>query len=107
MMETERPAVIRQAIECVRKGGTVSIPGVYGGMADKIPMGALMNKGLTIKTGQTHVHRYVPELLDHIRSGRIDPSFVVTHRIPLSEAPKGYHIFREKMDGCVKVVLAP
>ena len=86
MMETERPAVIRQAIECCRKGGTVSIPGVYGGMSDKIPMGALMNKGLTIKTGQTHVHRYVPELLDHIRSGRIDPSFVVTHRIPLSEA---------------------
>ena len=107
MLETERPAVIRQTIECVRKGGTVSIPGVYGGMADKIPMGALMNKGLTIKTGQTHVHRFVPELLDHIRSGRIDPSFVVTHRIPLSEAARGYHIFREKMDGCVKVVLDP
>ena len=107
MMETERPAVIRQVINCCRKGGTVSIPGVYGGMSDKIPMGALMNKALTIKTGQTHVHRYVPELLDHIRSGRIDPSFVVTHRIPLSEAPQGYHIFREKMDGCVKVVLDP
>jgi threonine dehydrogenase-like Zn-dependent dehydrogenase len=107
MMETERPAVIRQVINCCRKGGTVSIPGVYGGLSDKIPMGALMNKGLTIKTGQTHVHRYVPELLDHIRSGRIDPSFVVTHRIPLSDAPKGYHIFREKMDGCVKVVLDP
>ena len=80
---------------------------VYGGLSDKVPMGALMNKALTIKTGQTHVHRYVPELLDYIRQGRIDPSFVVTHRIPLSEAPHGYHIFREKMDGCVKVVLDP
>ena len=107
MLETERPAVIRQVIDCCRKGGTVSIPGVYGGLADKIPIGALMNKGLTIKTGQTHVHRYVPELLDHIRSGRIDPSFVVTHRIPLSEAAHGYHIFREKKDGCIKVVLDP
>jgi threonine dehydrogenase-like Zn-dependent dehydrogenase len=106
-METERPAVIRQTINCCRKGGTVSIPGVYGGIADKIPMGALMNKGLTIKTGQTHVHRYVPELLDHIRQGRIDPSFVVTHRIPLSDAPRGYDIFREKKDGCIKVVLDP
>jgi len=106
-METERPAVIRQAINCCRKGGTVSIPGVYGGMADKIPMGALMNKGLTIKTGQTHVQRFVPELLDHIRAGRIDPSFVITHRIPLSEAPHGYQIFREKQDGCIKVVLDP
>jgi threonine dehydrogenase-like Zn-dependent dehydrogenase len=106
-METERPHAVRQAILCCRKGGTVSIPGVYGGLADKIPMGALMNKGLTIKTGQTHVHRYVPELLDHIRSGRIDPSFVVTHRLPLSQAPHGYKIFREKQDGCIKVVLDP
>jgi threonine dehydrogenase-like Zn-dependent dehydrogenase len=107
MQETERPAVIRQCIECCRKAGTVSIPGVYGGVSDKIPVGAMMNKGLTIKTGQTHVHRYVPELLDHIRSGRIDPSFVVTHRIPLSDAPRGYQIFREKQDGCIKVVLDP
>ncbi len=106
-METERPHVIRQAIECCRKAGTVSIPGVYGGLSDKIPMGALMNKGLTIKTGQTHVHRYIPELLDLIRSGRIDPSFVVTHRLPLSQAPHGYKIFREKQDGCIKVVLDP
>jgi threonine dehydrogenase-like Zn-dependent dehydrogenase len=107
MQETERPAVIRQTIECVRKCGTVSIAGVYGGASDKIPVGAMMNKGLTIKTGQTHVHKYVPELLDYIRQGKIDPSFVVTHRIPLSEAPHGYHIFREKLDGCVKVVLDP
>jgi threonine dehydrogenase-like Zn-dependent dehydrogenase len=106
-METERPHAVRQAILCCRKGGTVSIPGVYAGLADKIPLGALMNKSLTIKTGQTHVHRYVPELLDHIRSGRIDPSFVVTHRLPLSQAPHGYKIFREKQDGCIKVVLDP
>jgi threonine dehydrogenase-like Zn-dependent dehydrogenase len=107
MQETDRPAAVRQAIISCRKGGTVSIAGVYGGMADKIPLGALMNKGLTIKTGQTHVHRYVPELLEHIRSGRIDPSFVVTHRVPLSEAAHAYHIFREKQDGCIKVVLDP
>jgi threonine dehydrogenase-like Zn-dependent dehydrogenase len=106
-METERPHVVRQAILCCRKGGTVSIPGVYGGWSDKIPMGALMNKALTIKTGQTHVHRYVPELLEHIRSGRIDPSFVITHRLPLSEAPHAYDIFRSKEDGCIKVVLDP
>jgi len=107
MLESDRPAVIRQTIECCRKGGTVSIAGVYGGLVDKIPFGALMNKGLTIKTGQCHVHRYVPELLDHVRQGRIDPSFVVTHRIPLSDAPHGYSIFREKKDGCIKVVLDP
>ena len=83
------------------------IAGVYGGAADKIPVGALMNKGLTIKTGQTHVHKYVPKLLDYIRKGEIDPSFVVTHRIPLSEAAYGYHIFREKRDGCIKIVLDP
>ena len=105
--ENDRPAVIRQCIECCRKAGTVSIAGVYGGMSDKIPVGAMMNKGLTIKTGQTHVHRFVPELLDHIRSGRIDPSFVVTHRMPLSQAAEGYRIFREKLDDCVKVVLDP
>jgi threonine dehydrogenase-like Zn-dependent dehydrogenase len=105
--ETERPAAVRQAIECVRKCGTVSIAGVYGGLADKLPLGALMNKGLTIKTGQTHVHKFVPELLANIPQGKLDPSFVVTHRIPLSEAPHGYHIFREKLDGCVKVVLDP
>jgi threonine dehydrogenase-like Zn-dependent dehydrogenase len=105
--ETERPAVIRQCIECCRKGGTVSIPGVYGGVSDKIPVGAMMNKGLTIKTGQTHVHKYVPELLEYIRSGKIDPSFVVTHRVPLTQAPYAYHLFREKRDGCIKVVLDP
>jgi threonine dehydrogenase-like Zn-dependent dehydrogenase len=99
--------VLRQAIRCCRKGGTLSIPGVYGGLGDKIPLGALMNKGLTIKTVQTHVHGYVPVLLDHIRSGRIDPSFVVTHRLPLSQAARGYEIFDEKKDGAIKIVLDP
>jgi threonine dehydrogenase-like Zn-dependent dehydrogenase len=106
-METERPAAVRQAIMCCRKGGTVSIPGVYGGWSDKFPLGALMNKGLTIKTGQTHVHKYVPELLKLVREGKIDPSFVVTHRLPLRDAAYGYEIFREKKDGCIKVVLDP
>ena len=105
--ETERPHALRQAINCCRKGGTVSIPGVYGGFSDKFPLGALMNKALTIKTGQTHVHKYVPQLLNYIRDGRIDPSFVVTHRLPLSQAPHAYNIFREKQDGCIKVVLDP
>jgi threonine dehydrogenase-like Zn-dependent dehydrogenase len=106
-METERPHAVRQAILCCRKGGTVSIPGVYGGFSDKFPLGALMNKALTIKTGQTHVHKYVAKLLDYIRQGRIDPSFVVTHRLPLSQAPEAYAMFREKRDGCIKVVLDP
>jgi threonine dehydrogenase-like Zn-dependent dehydrogenase len=106
-METERPHAFRQAAMCCRKGGTLSVPGVYGGFADKIPLGAIMNKGLTIKTGQTHVHRYVPELLESIKQGRIDPSFVVTHRLPLSEAPAAYDMFRSKSDGCIKVVLDP
>lgn len=106
-MESDRPHVVRQVINCCRKGGTVSIAGVYGGLADKIPLGAMMNKGLTIKTGQTHVHKYVPKLLDYVRSGAIDPSFVVTHRVPLSEAPDAYKMFRDKREGCIKVVLDP
>lgn len=106
-METDRPHAVRQVINCCRKGGTVSIAGVYGGLADKIPLGALMNKGLTIKTGQTHVHKYIPKLLEYIQTGAIDPSFVVTHRVPLSEAPDAYKMFREKREGCIKVVLDP
>jgi threonine dehydrogenase-like Zn-dependent dehydrogenase len=107
MMETDRPHALRQAIHCCRKGGTLSMPGVYGGLGDKIPLGALMNKGLTIKTGQTHVHKYVPILLDRIRKGEIDPSFVITHRLPLRDAPRGYEMFKNKKDGCIKVVLDP
>ena len=106
-METDRPNVLRQAIVACRKGGTVSVPGVYTGFVDKIPMGAFMNKGLTMKTGQTHIHRYLKPLLEHIQNGDIDPSFVVTHPMPIEEAPQGYRIFRDKKDNCIKVVLKP
>jgi len=107
MMENGRPHALRQAIMCCRKGGTVSIPGVYGGLLDKIPIGAVVNKALTIKTGQTHVHRYMRPLLKRIENGEIDPTFVITHHMPLSEAPKGYDIFNRKQDECIKVVLKP
>jgi threonine dehydrogenase-like Zn-dependent dehydrogenase len=107
MMATDRSSALRQAIHSCRKGGTVSVPGVYGGFLDKMPFGAAMNKGLTIKTGQTHVHRYLPKLLRHIENGDIDPSFVITHRASLDDAPKMYKTFRDKKDGCVKVVLKP
>jgi threonine dehydrogenase-like Zn-dependent dehydrogenase len=104
-METDRPTALREALICCRNGGTVSVPGVYGGFIDKIPMGSIMNRSLTIKTGQTHVQRYFRPLLERIRKGEIDPSFVVTHTLPLAEAARGYSMFREKEDGCVKVVL--
>ena len=106
-MATDRASTLRQAINCCRKGGIVSIPGVYGGFIDKVPMGAAFNKGLTLKMGQTHVHRYLPRLLRHIESGDIDPSFVVTHTVPIEKAPEMYKTFRDKKDGCVKVVLKP
>ncbi|HJT33545.1 MAG TPA: zinc-dependent alcohol dehydrogenase [Pirellulales bacterium] len=104
---TDRPHVLRQAIMCCRKGGTVSIPGVYVGFLDKVPMGAAMNKGLTFKMGQTHMHRYMRPLLEKIESGEIDPSFVITHRMRLDDAPAAYKTFRDKQDGCIKVVLTP
>ena len=104
---TDRAHVLREAILCCRKGGTVSVPGVYVGMIDKLPFGAVMNKGLTIKTGQTHVQRYTGPLLQKIEGGEIDPSFVITHSLPLEEAPAGYKTFRDKEDGCIKVVLKP
>jgi threonine dehydrogenase-like Zn-dependent dehydrogenase len=106
-MATDRASTLRQAINCCRKGGTVSIPGVYGGFIDKVPMGAAFNKGLTLKMGQTHVHKYLPRLLKHIENGDIDPSFVVTHRVPIDDAPQMYKTFRDKKDGCIKVVLKP
>ena len=105
MVETERPIALREAILACRKGGTVSIPGVYGGFADKIPMGSVVNKALTLKSGQTHVHRYLRPLLDRIMSGQIDPTFIITHTMPLSEAARGYKIFNEKQDNCEKIVL--
>jgi threonine dehydrogenase-like Zn-dependent dehydrogenase len=106
-LETDRPNVLRQAIVACRKGGHVSVPGVYGGFIDKMPMGALMNKALTLKTGQTHVHRYLQPLLEHVQNGRIDPTFVITHKLPLEQAPHGYEIFKHKKDNCIKVVLKP
>jgi threonine dehydrogenase-like Zn-dependent dehydrogenase len=106
-LATDRLHVLRQAIFSCRKGGTVSVPGVYGGLLDKVPFGAFMQKGLTMKTGQTHVKRYLPKLLDHIQNGDIDPSFVITHRIKLSEAPDYYEIFETKKDDCIKVVMKP
>lgn len=106
-METGRPIALRQAIQAVRKGGTVSIPGVYGGVVDKVPLGAIMNKGLTIRTGQTHMQKYMGPLLERVRRGEIDPSFVITHRLPLDEAPRGYEIFKHKQDECIKVILKP
>jgi threonine dehydrogenase-like Zn-dependent dehydrogenase len=107
MMETDRVHVLREAILCCRKGGTISIPGVYFGVGDKIPLGPFMNKGLTLKTGQTHVPRYHDELLRRIESGEIDPSFVITHTVPLEKGPEMYKTFRDKEDGCIKVVLKP
>jgi threonine dehydrogenase-like Zn-dependent dehydrogenase len=104
---TDRAHVLREAILCCRKGGTVSVPGVYVGVIDKLPFGAVMNKGLTIKTGQTHVQRYTGPLLQKIEGGEIDPSFVITHSLPLEEAAAGYKTFRDKEDGCIKVVLKP
>lgn len=106
-LETDRPHVLRQVIVACRKGGTVSVPGVYTGFVDKIPMGAFMNKGLTMKTGQTHVHKYLPKLLEHVQNGDIDPSFVITHQLPLEQAPHAYEIFKHKQDNCIKVVLKP
>jgi threonine dehydrogenase-like Zn-dependent dehydrogenase len=106
-LATDRVHVLRQAIMCCRKAGTVSIPGVYVGMGDKIPLGAAMNKGLTFKTGQTHVQAYTKLLLKKIIEGKIDPSFVVTHPASLEDAPEMYKKFRDKRDGVIKVVMRP
>ena len=107
MLGTDRAHVLREAIRCCRKNGTVSVPGVYVGLLDKIPFGAAMNKGLTIKMGQTHVQKYARPLLKMIEDGAIDPSFVITHTAPLADAPELYKTFRDKKDGCIKVVLKP
>jgi threonine dehydrogenase-like Zn-dependent dehydrogenase len=107
MLGTDRAHVLREAIMCCRKGGTISVPGAYVGFPDKLPFGAFMNKGLTMKTGQTHMQRYMKPLLDKIEAGEIDPSFVITHRVALDDAPEMYKTFRDKKDGCIKVVLKP
>ena len=106
-LATDRPHVLRQAIFACRKGGTISIPGVYIGFGDKMPIGTAMNKGLTIKQGQTHTHKYMPMLLEKIQTGEIDPSFLITHEMPLADAPAGYEMFKNHDDGCIKVVLKP
>jgi len=107
MLATDRAHVLREAIMCCRKGGSISVPGAYVGFPDKLPFGAAMNKGLTFKMGQTHMQRYMKPLLKKIEDGEIDPSFVITHRVPLAEAPAAYKTFRDKKDGCIKVVLKP
>jgi threonine dehydrogenase-like Zn-dependent dehydrogenase len=107
MMESDRPHVLREMIYVCRPAGVISIPGVYGGLVDKIPMGQLMNKGLTIRTGQTHVNRWTDDLLRRIEEGQIDPSFVITHTVGLDDGPEMYKVFRDKQDSCIKVVLKP
>jgi threonine dehydrogenase-like Zn-dependent dehydrogenase len=105
--ETDRPHTVRQAILSCRSGGVVSVIGAYGGLVDKFPLGAFMNKSLTLRTGQCHVHRYMKPLLGRIERGEIDPTRIITHRLPLEEAPRGFEIFRNKQDNCEKVVLTP
>ncbi|NOK21760.1 zinc-dependent alcohol dehydrogenase [Corallococcus carmarthensis] len=106
-LATDRPHALRQAIHCCRKGGTISVPGVYVGFLDKMPFGAFVNKGLTMKSGQTHTHRYTRPLLEKIQSGAIDPTRLITHRARLADAPSLYKKFRDKEDGCIKVVMTP
>jgi threonine dehydrogenase-like Zn-dependent dehydrogenase len=107
VMPADQMHALNDAIKCCRKGGTISVPGAYSGLADKIMLGAFMNKGLTMKTGQTHMQRYMRPLLKKIEDGDIDPSFVITHRVKLADAADAYKTFRDKKDGCIKVVLSP
>ena len=107
MAESDRPHVLREMIYVCRPGGIISVPGVYSGLSDMLPMGAFMNKGLTMRTGQTHVNRWTDDLLRRIEEGEIDPSFVITHTVPLEQGPEMYQVFRDKRDSCVKVVLKP
>jgi threonine dehydrogenase-like Zn-dependent dehydrogenase len=107
MLESDRPIALREAIMACSNGGTVSVIGVYGGFIDKFPMGSFMNRSLTMKTGQCHVQRYMKPLLARIENGEIDPSFIITHRMSLDDAPEGYAMFDKKQDDCVKVVLTP
>ncbi|HEY8920822.1 MAG TPA: zinc-dependent alcohol dehydrogenase [Chitinophaga sp.] len=106
-LQTDRPSVLRQAIMACGKGGTVSVIGVYGGLIDKFPMGAAMNKGLTFRMGQMHAQRYIPQLFDLILKGEVDPSYLLTHRWSLQQGPEGYKMFKEKTDSCIRVAFAP
>ena len=105
-LETDRGAALREAMLCVRKGGTISMLGVYG-LMDKVPLGLLMNKGITLRTAQQHGQRYMPAMIQHVVDGELDPSFMATHTMPLSESPRGYELFKEKQDGCVRAVFVP
>ena len=107
MLETDRPGVLRQAITAVRKGGTLSIPGVYGGFLDKVPFGAAFGKGITMKMGQTHMHRYMKPLLERIEKGQIDPTYIISHRITLDDAPEMYKVWRDKKEQVTKIVIDP
>ena len=107
LLETDRPGVLRQAIQAVRKGGTLSIPGVYGGMLDKVPFGAAFGKGITMKMGQTHMHKYMKPLLERVEKGQIDPSFIISHRITLDDAPEMYKVWRDKKERVTKIVIDP
>jgi threonine dehydrogenase-like Zn-dependent dehydrogenase len=104
-LENDRPIALREAILACRNAGTVSVIGVYGGFIDKFPMGSVMNRSLTIRSGQCHVHRYMKPLLERIERGEIDPTFIITHRMKLEDAPKGFDLFMHKEDDCMKVVL--
>jgi threonine dehydrogenase-like Zn-dependent dehydrogenase len=106
-LQTDRPTALREAIQACRPGGTVSIPGVYLGLIDKMPMGVAFGKGLTFKMGQTHTHKYMRTLLDHVLNGDIDPSFIISHRLTLEDAPDAYKAFNDKSDCCTKVVMRP
>jgi threonine dehydrogenase-like Zn-dependent dehydrogenase len=107
LLETDRPAVLRQAIQVVRKGGTVSIPGVYGGLLDKIPFGAAFGKGISMKMDQTNMHNYMKLLLERIEKGQINPSYIISHRISLDEAPAMYKVWRDKRDRVTKIAIDP
>jgi threonine dehydrogenase-like Zn-dependent dehydrogenase len=107
MLETDRSGVLRQAIQAVRKGGTLSIPGVYGGLLDKVPFGAAFGKGITMKMGQTNMHTYMKPLLERVEKGQIDPTYIISHRITLDEAPEMYKIWRDKKDNVTKIVIDP
>lgn len=107
MLESDRPIALREAIQACRNGGTVSVSGVFGGFIDKFPMGSFMNRSLTMKTGQTHVQRYLRPLMERIQKGEIDPRFIITHRMKLNDAPQAYEVFKNKQDECMKVVLRP
>src|SRR5205085_859565 len=106
-LENDRPFVLRQAMRVCRKGGTLSVPGVYSGFIDNLPFGAAFSKGLTIRMGQTHVQKYMRPLLQRIERGEIDPMVIITHAVSLEEAPEAYEMFSDKRDNCVKVVLKP